>query len=465
MSQMNLQHYDLIVIGSGSAGFSAATTAKENGLEKILLIEKRRVGYSLCTNEGCMPSKTLLASAEVKRIIEESTEFGVGSAKPDVDWDTVQDRVRALVEEDFFAARRDAIHNAPVDLVEGNARFTSAKSIQVGDCSYTADRIVIATGSVVSIPPFSGLKETGYLDSDGALYLKKLPSSLIVLGGGYIAIELGYLFHKMGVDVTIVQRSNRILSSLDVDISLELQEILRRDGMNIITGVDVKCVSRSAGNKRVHAAIREEGDTKLEAEEIMIATGRAPAIDGLNLEQLGVELDEHGAIQVNDYLQTSVPHIYAVGDVNGKMPLVYVASMEGKIAGLHAAGKTDEKVDYSLVSNIIFSHPEIGTVGLTASEAEASGLDVITVKTPMEDIGKAVAIGQTDGFIKLVAERPSGKIVGLHVIGPHATDIMQVALPHLYHNDTVFDVLNIPYPHPTLGEALSYPAEEIAACL
>lgn len=465
MSQMNPQHYDLIVIGSGSAGFSAATTAKENGLEKILLIEKRRVGYSLCTNEGCMPSKTLLASAEVKRIIEESTEFGVGSAKPDVDWDTVQDRVRTLVEEDFFAARRDAIHNAPVDLVEGNARFTSAKSIQVGDCSYTADRIVIATGSVVSVPPFSGLKETGYLDSDGALYLKKLPSSLIVLGGGYIAIELGYLFHKMGVDVTIVQRSNRILSSLDADISLELQGILRRDGMNVVTGVDVESVSRSAGNKCVHAAIREGGDTKLEAEEIMIATGRAPAIDGLNLEELGVELDEHGAIQVNDYLQTSVPHIYAVGDVNGKMPLVYVASMEGKIAGLHAAGKTDEKVDYSLVSNIIFSHPEIGTVGLTASEAEASGLDVITVKTPMEDIGKAVAIGQTDGFIKLVAERPSGKIVGLHVIGPHATDIMQVALPHLYHNDTVFDVLKIPYPHPTLGEALSYPAEEIAGCL
>jgi dihydrolipoamide dehydrogenase len=164
-------------------------------------------------------------------------------------------------------------------------------------------------------------------------------------------------------------------------------------------------------------------------------------------------------------MQTSVPHIYAVGDVNGKMPLVYVAAMEGKIAGLHAAGVSDQKIDYRLVGNIIFSHPEIGTVGLTASEAEAKGLNVITVKTPMEDIGKAVAIGQTDGFIKLVAERPSGKIIGLHVIGPHATDIMQVALPHLYHNDTVFDVLNIPYPHPTLGEALSYPAEEIAALL
>ncbi|MDE0186692.1 MAG: NAD(P)/FAD-dependent oxidoreductase [Candidatus Poribacteria bacterium] len=462
---MKIHQYNLIVIGSGSAGFSAATTAKENGLEKILLIEKRRVGYSLCTNEGCMPSKTLLASAEVKRIIEESTDFGIASTQPNVNWDAVQKRVRTLVEDDFFAARRDAIRNAPVDLVEGNARFTSPHTIQVGDNTYTADRIVIATGSVVSVPPFPGLRETGYLDSDGALYLEKLPGSLIVLGGGYIAIELGYLFHKMGVDVTIVQRSERILSSLDADISSELERILRRGGMKILTGVDVESVDRSSGNKRVHAAIREGGQTTLEAEEIMIATGRDPAIGGLNLEQFGVQLDEYGAIQVNDFLQTSVPHIYAVGDVNGKMPLVYVASMEGRVAGLHAAGVNGEKIDYRLVSNIIFSHPEIGTVGLTAQEAEANGLNVVTAKTPMEDIGKAVAIGQTDGFIKLVAERPSGKIVGLHVIGPHATDIMQVALPHIYHNDTVFDVLNIPYPHPTLGEALSYAAEEVAACL
>ena len=462
---MNRHDYNIIVIGSGSAGFAAATTAKENGLEKILLIEKRRVGYSLCTNEGCMPSKTLLASAEVKRIIEESMEFGIASAQPNVNWDTVQKRVRTLVEEDFFAARRDAIQRAPVDLVEGNARFTSPHTIQVGDCTYAADRIVIATGSVVSVPPFLGLKEAGYLDSDDALYMEKLPKSLIVLGGGYIAIELGYLFHKMGVDVTIVQRSDRILSRLDADISIELQEILRRDGMNILTGADVESVNRSAGNKQVHVLQREEGKSTLEADEILIATGRNAAIDGLNLEQSGVELDEQGAIRVNDYLQTSVPHIYAVGDVNGKMPLVYVASMEGRVAGLHAAGVNGESIDYRLVSNIIFSHPEIGTVGLTASEAEADGLNVVTAKTPMEDIGKAVAIGQTEGFIKLVAERPSGKIIGLHVMGPHATDIMQVALPHLYHNDTVFDVLNIPYPHPTLGEALSYAAEEIAASL
>ena len=207
----------------------------------------------------------------------------------------------------------------------------------------------------------------------------------------------------------------------------------------------------------------QDGEEKVvSAEEIMVNTGRRPAIDGLGLEKTGLLLGEKGEIEVNDYMQTNVPHIYAVGDVTGKAGLVYAATMEGKVAGLHAAGKRETKMNYDLVSNIIFSHPEIGTVGLTEAEAKAQGLDVITVKTPMEDIGKAVAIGEIEGFVKMIAERPSGRIVGLHILGPHATDIMQIGLPHLYHNDTVFDILNIPYPHPTLGEALSYPAEDIA---
>ncbi len=457
----NIHHYDLICIGSGSGGFSAAMAAKAEGFKKILLVEKRRVGYSLCTNEGCMPSKTLLASASVKRVFEESPNFGITSGDLQVNWLTVQKRVRTLVEEDFFAARREAILKASVDIVEGSASFTDLHTIQVGNDLYSGEKIVIATGSAVDVPPLPGLKEMGYITSDEALYLEELPASLIVIGSGYIAMELGYLFHKMGVEVTILVRSARILRRLDPDIGFELQELLRHDGMNILTETSLKSFKRTKNGKEVHFA--QGGEEKVvSAEELMVATGRAPAIDGLGLEKTGVRLGEKGAIEVNDYMQTSIPHIYAVGDVTGKAALVYAATMEGKIAGLHAAGKRGVKMNYNLVSNIIFSHPEIGTVGLTKAEAKARGLDVITVKTPMEDIGKAVAIGEIDGFIKMVAERPSGKIIGLHILGPHATDIMQIALPHLYHNDTVFDVLNIPYPHPTLGEALSYPAEEIA---
>ncbi len=464
MSDRN--HYDLIIIGSGSGGFSTAIAARDGGLRKILLIEKRRVGYSLCTNEGCMPSKTLLASSDVKRTIEESEDFGITSSPPKVDWATVQKRVRTIIEEDFFASRREAIYKvtsgAAVDLVEGSASFVDSHTIQVGDTLFTGEKIVIATGSMVDVPPFPGLRETGYIDSDKTLYLDELPGSLVVLGGGYIAVELGYLFHKMGVSVTTIQRSDHILTAVDKDIGFELQALLRRDGMNIITGTSVKRIERVGEKKRVTVTLKVGGEKTVEAEEIMVATGRRATVNGLGLENAGVQLDERGAIPVNDYLQTNVPHIYAVGDVNGKMALVYVATMEGKIAGAHAAGKRDQKMDYRLVGPIIFSHPEIGTLGLTEDEAKAEGLDVITVKVPMGDIGKAVAIGETDGFVKLIASRPSGKMIGLHILGPHATDIMQVALPHFYHNDTVFDVLNIPYPHPTLGEALSYAADEIA---
>ena len=461
MSNTDINHYDLICIGSGSGGFSAAMAAKAEGLKNILLVEKRRVGYSLCTNEGCMPSKTLLASASVKRTFEESPNFGITASDLQVNWSTVQKRVRTLVEDDFFAARREAILNASVDIVEGSASFIDPHTIQVGDNRYAGEKIVIATGSMVDVPPLHGLKGTGYITSDEALYLEHLPSSLIVIGSGYIALELGYLFHKVGVEITMLVRSPRVLRRLDPDIGFELQDLLRREGMNILTETQLKSFTRTEKGKEVRFV--QEGEEKVvSAEEIMVNTGRRPAIDDLGLEKTGLLLGEKGRIEVNDYMQTNVPHIYAVGDVTGKAALVYAATMEGKIAGLHAAGKRGVKMNYDLVSNIIFSHPEIGTVGLTEAEAKAQGLDVITVKTPMEDIGKAVAIGEIDGFIKMVAERPSGRIVGLHVLGPHATDIMQIALPHLYHNDTVFDVLNIPYPHPTLGEALSYPAEDIA---
>jgi mercuric reductase len=453
--------YDLIIIGSGSGGFAAASVARKCGVRRILFIEKRAPGYSLCTNYGCMPSKTLIASAEVKRVIENAREFGIQASKPKVQWKQVQSRVCRLVEKDFFAARKEAILGSKIEIIKGEGQFTGQNTVQVNGAVYSAQKIIIATGSVVNIPLIKGLQETGFIDSDKALYLKELPKSLAIIGGGYIAVEIGVLFHSMGVKVTIIQRGARILDRLDQDISEELQKLLIKSGMQIITKAQIKSVQKSGAMKQV--AIRASGQTKiLKAQEIMVATGRKPAIDGLCLENAGVFVNDRSAIAVNEYLQTNKPHIYAVGDVNGLAPLVYVASMEGRIAGMHTAGAGAKPVDYNLVGSVIFSHPEIGVVGLTKKEAEAKGLKTITAITRMKDIGKAVALGQMDGFVKMVAEKPSGKILGLHILGAHATDIMQVALPHLYHNDTVFDILNIPYPHPTLGEAISYPAEEIA---
>ena len=459
------KQYDLLVIGSGSAGFAAASTAYKRGLKNVLLIEKRQLGYSLCTNKGCMPSKTLLASADIKRAIESSDQFGIEVNKPQVNWSAIQKRVRHLVEDDFSAARREAIINSNIEVVQGSARFVSPHQVEVAGHLYTAPKIIIATGSKVDIPSIKGLDKVDCIDSDQALYLEKLPASLLIIGGGYVAAELGYLFHKMGVKVTILEKGERMLKDLDADISLSLQEIMRQNGIDIITGAEVQEVKKEVKGKIAIAQLKSGKKKSFQAEEIMIAAGRCADVDGLNVGKAGVHLTERGAIEVNQYLQTSVPHIYAIGDVNGKPPFVHIATMEGRIAGLNVTGQSKQKMNYDSLAHVVFSHPEIGSVGLTEVQAKERGLKVLVAKTPMDDIGKAVALGQTEGFIKMVAESPSGKILGLHILGAQATDVIQVVLPHLYHHDTVFDILNIPYPHPTLGEALSYPAEDIAAQL
>jgi dihydrolipoamide dehydrogenase len=465
--------YDLIVIGSGSSGFSAASTAKANGIKKILLIEKRQIGYSLCTNEGCMPSKTLLSAAYVKNRVDNAREFGIVSSKAIVNWEAVQKRAQSIVIDDFVSSRSAMIKKSGIKTVKGSAKFLSSNEIKVGSKIYSSKKFIIATGSVSIIPPIEGLNDIDYLDSSKALALKKLPKSLIVVGGGYISMELGYLFHAMGVKVTILERGDYLLKRLDSDIGYELQDLMKKNGINIINNMSVNWVKKQGGKivvcanvgKPAQGGSASSGEHCVSAEQILLATGRRPDIDKLDLEKAGIKLSERGGFDVNDYLQTNQKHIYAVGDVNGKVPLVYVASQEGRIAGSNAFSKKQQKMDYNNIANIIFSHPEIGTVGLTEQEAKDQGYKIIVAKTPMGDIGKAVALGETGGFVKMIAEKPSGKILGLHILGAHATDIMQVALPHIYHGDTVFDVMKIPYPHPTLGEALAYPAEDIANTL
>ena len=453
--------YDLLVLGSGSGGFTAARTARDRGLERILVCEKRRLGYSLCTNEGCMPSKTLLASAAIKNAVDRAAQFGIDAPSAAVDWRRVQRRMRHLVEEDFFSARRDMIERSGIEIAPGAAQFMDAHTISVGEKTVTADKIVIATGSSTSAPAIPGLADVGFIDSDRALYLDELPSSIIVVGAGYIGVELGYLMHEMGVRTTILQRSGHILSRLDADIGTELQRLMRLQGIDVITDVRIKEVVSGTPGKTV-LAITPKGERSVSADEILVVTGRRPASDELGLERAGIATDEYGAIVVDEFMRTTQSHVYAVGDVNGQMPLVYAATMEGQVAGANASGGELATMDYRCVAGVVFSHPEVGAVGLTEAEARAAGHDVIIETTPMADIGKAVAIGETGGFVKLIAARPTGEILGVHIVGPHATDVVQVALPHLYHHDTVFDVLRIPYPHPTLGEALSYAAEEIA---
>jgi len=418
-----MKHYDLIVIGSGSGGFSAATAARKGGVKNILLVEKREVGYSLCTNEGCMPSKTLLSSKKLG-----------------LSWGDAQERTKKLVKDEFFGFRKEMVESSGFDIAKGVGKFVSSKEILVDGEKFSADYFVVATGSDVFVPPIKGLDEVGYITSKEVLTLDELPKSLIIIGGGFIAVEMATLFHSMGSKVSIYERGDRLLKRLDKDLSEELGKAFKEKGIELNFGADVNDIR----------------DIRKGDETVLMAVGRRPAVGELGLDKIGVEIGERGEVVVDEFLKTSIRNIYAVGDSNGKAPLVYAASMEGRIAGMNVSGSS-EKVDYSLVGTIVFSNPEIGSVGL--SEEEAPGSVVSTIK--MADIGKALAMGETTGFVKMVADS-KGKILGLHIIGVAATDLVQVVIPHLYHGDSVFDVLKIPYPHPTLGEALSYPAEEIA---
>lgn len=426
-SNPHMKNYDLIVIGAGAGGFSAAETARSAGIQKILLVEKREIGYSLCTNKGCMPSKTLLAS---KRL--------------GLNWPEAQKRVRDLVSNNFFASRKKMIEASGFEILKGEVKFISPREIEVSGATYRARNFVIAVGSEVFIPSVKGLDEAGYITSDEALFLDEAPKSLIIIGGGYVACEMASIFNSMNSKVAIHERGDRLLKRLDKELGLELGKAFKKRGIELNFGQDIK-------------AIR---DIRKNEETILLAVGRRPAVANLDLERADVRLDGRGAIEVNDYLQTSQDHIYAVGDSNARAPLVYAASMEGRIAGQHIAGGR-VKMNYSLVGLVIFSHPEIGSLGLSEEEARRQELKIEVSKIPMADIGKAVAIGETEGFVKMIVLKKSGQLLGLHIIGPLATDIIQVALPHFYHGDTVFDIMNIPWPHPTLGEALSYSAEEL----
>ena len=455
--------YELIVIGTGSAGFNAAQSAKKNGVKKICMIEKRALGYSLCTNEGCMPSKTIIATAERKRMIESADALGIKATKPIVEWRRVQNRVKYLVSNTFAGERKKGIQASGIKVMKGEAAFINQHEIQVGKKTLTAEKIVIATGSEVFVPPIGGLESAGYITSDEALFLTKLPKSLLIIGGGIIAIEIGTFLAHMGVEITIIEQAPRLLARFDKDVSDEIAASLKKLGVKVLLNAQVESVYKTKKVKEVVVAVGKS-ERKINVAEVMVATGRKAAIEGLAIENAGIKTDERGSVVVNDYLQTNVANIYAAGDINGKVPLVYVAGMEGRVAGANVAGKK-EKIDYTMVSSVIFSSPEIGTIGITEQDAKKAKKSVVVGKVLMKDIGKAVALAEPEGFIKLIAEKKTGKILGMQVVGVQATDIMQVVIAHIYHGDTVYDILAIPYPHPTLGEALSYAADEVVAQL
>ena len=448
----------MIVVGAGSGGYAAARTARDLGAA-VALVDHGPLG-GLCILRGCMPSKTLLATGDRLHDIKAAGELGIEAGAATLDYPALAERKRTLVRG-WADYRIAGIETFPV--FSGVASFESPTTLRVGDEVLYAPRFIIATGSSVAPAAVPGLAEAGFIDSDAALDLEAPPASLIVLGGGYVGSELGQFFHRAGVETTMVLRAKHLLSGEDHDVGIGLTEYLREEGIRIETSAQVMRVTVGADGRKVVHYRQNDEQRELAAEEIFYALGRVPNVCGMELDRAGVEHHDITGIPVDATLRTSNPDIYAVGDVTGRYPLVHVAIQQGEIAGRNAATGARERADYRLTkTHTVFTDPQVAIVGETERELQAANVPYLVASYPFGDHGKAVALGKTKGFVKMMASPSDGRILGAAILGPNASDLIEPLIVAMAFGATVQDYARIPHLHPTLVEILTYPAEELA---
>lgn len=465
-----MSEFDFVVVGGGSAGYAAARTAAGEGLRVAVAEGGPELG-GLCILRGCMPSKTLIESANRFLAIKEAGEFGLAAQDPSFDAEKIIARKRRLVGE-FARYRAEQLEGGRFELLRGRARFVGPNELEIAGAgrNVRAKSFLVATGSVVRQPDIPGLREAGPLTSDDVLDNPRPPKSLIVLGAGPVALEMAHYHAALGARVTVVQRSKHVLSSMDFDVADAVQKGMERHGARFVLGCKILAAGRSARGKWVRVA-HDDAEETIEADEILLALGRDPATAGLGLDAAGLAVAPGSPVPALDTQQTGAPHIFAAGDVTGKLEIVHIAIEQGEVAArnaarlLRGAGEPLETVDYRLRLFAVFTEPEAAMVGLTEREASALGMDAIAATYPFDDHGKSLVHGKTDGFVKLLADRRSGEIVGGAVVGPHASELIHEVVVAMRYRATPRDFARIPHYHPTLSEIWTYPAEELAGNL
>jgi pyruvate/2-oxoglutarate dehydrogenase complex dihydrolipoamide dehydrogenase (E3) component len=450
--------FDVVIIGGGSAGYAAARTARESGA-CVAIIDHGPLG-GLCILRGCMPTKTILRSSDVMSLMRRAKEFGILPVEPKADLAAINDRKNRIIGE-FTEYRTEQLRDPGFTLFEERATFISPHEIQVGDKTLTGKSIIIATGSVVSKFDIPGLDEAGYVTSDDVLEMREQPESMIVLGAGAVAVELAQFFSRIGTKVTLIQRSGYILSTGDEDLARPVEARFREEGMDVYTGTKLNSFTSDSKLKTAHF-IHEGKEKTVSAQFILQALGRRANIDGLNLEAVGVDT-EKGHIKVNAEMRTNHPHIFAVGDVNGIHEIVHIAIEQGEIAAHNAVSpeKPAQQMDDRLKTSIVFTDPPVAGVGLTEKECRDQGIDYLTASHPFDDHGKSICLGETHGHVKLLCNPKNGELIGAHIVGPEAGELIHQLIAVMYYHGKVDDLLKMPHYHPTLSEILTYPAEEL----
>ena len=459
--------YDVAVLGGGSAGYAAARIVSGAGLKTVVIEGGSEVG-GLCILRGCMPSKALLYAAEVRHLAQKSGTWGLKPGKVGFDFKKVMARKAAMIE-DFASYRRKQLENGKFEFVRANARFVDANTLELhplsppgrGEGRLTAKYFVIATGSRVSPPPLPELEKVGYITSDHALSLKKLPKSLIVLGGGATACELAQFFARFDVQVTQIQRSPHVLKEFDADAAAVVETVFEREGITLFT--DTKLLDARRDGKRKVVAFECGGKLlQAKAEEILFALGRSPNTAGLDLENAGVKT-ENGRIVTNAQMRTSAPHIYAAGDCTGPHEIVHIAIQQAEIAAHNIVNpRPGRTMNYRLLTSVVFTDPQTATVGLTEKEAIARKIPFLAASYPFNDHGKSMIMEALDGFVKLLANPKTGEILGGCCVGPVGGELIHEITVAMAKRMTVHEFAATPHYHPTLAEIWTYPAEELA---
>ena len=452
--------YDVAILGGGSAGYAAARTAAGAGLKTVVIEGGEEVG-GLCILRGCMPTKALLYAAEVMHLASHPETWGIRPGKVGFDFKKVITRKNAMIK-DFADYRVQQLNSKKFQFIRANAKFLDPHTFELSNKkNISAKNFVVATGSVVAPAPLPQLNDIGYLTSDEALTLKKLPKSLIVLGGGAVACEFAQFFTRFGVEVTLIQRSEHILKEFDTDAAVEIEKVFRREGVNVFTSTKLLDAKRIGKLKTV--SFKQNGKAiSASAEEILFSLGRIPNTASLNLEKAGVKT-ESGRIVANEFMQTSAPHVYAVGDCTGPHEIVHIAVQQGEIAAHNIARPTaPRQMDYRLLISIVFTEPQVAFVGLTEKEATARGVPFLAASYPFNDHGKSLIMDAKDGFVKLLADPKSGEIIGGSCVGPVGGELLHEIVAAMAKRMTVHELAAMPHYHPTLAEIWTYPAEELA---
>ncbi len=445
------KEYDLVVIGSGSSAFSAAIQASENGA-RVAMVEKGTVGGT-CVNIGCVPSKMLLRAGELNSHAQHNPFKGLAlqSTKPDLS--KLNEQKDELVQKLRKEKYEDLIEDYGFVLIKGEARFKNAHTIIVDDQEVIGRQFLIATGASPAIPTIPGLVECDYLTSTSALNLTEVPKHLLVIGSGYIALELGQMLHNLGAKVTLMQRSDRILKEYDPEISEAMEKSLYEKGIRLVKNVSYNKIVQNGNEKEVH--IRTNGeDQVVTGDQLLVATGRAPNTGSLHLQSAGVKIGKAGEIIINDFLETSVPHIYAAGDVTLSPQFVYVAAYQGNLVAKNVTGSQKRKQNLTSVPAVTFTSPAVASVGLTEQQASEQGYNVKKSVLPLVSVPRALANHETTGVVKLVMNEDNRQIIGAQVVAENAGDVIYAATLAVKFKLTAEDLQETMAPYLTMAEGL-----------